>query len=558
MSFTIRFGLAIGFRLSRKLPIGLVFQRRAAVLTNLTTSLCRLDISKEGRGGRRRGRETLDNAQPRTAAKKQKTRRSKSAKKDRNARGRSKEPASAPPERTARKNSRREGSAVPSQHEAATLVDETTTEAARDEAPAPGQTTLEAASKESPAAAEHEQPVADQRMLDVPPAVLEQDSAVALVPDKAATEESIDDSLAVPELDDPVLVPATNETALAESVEKPSDGVEQEKEKTGFSVPNKTAKVDSNEEHSAVSEQGKAVVPPPEQAGLEKSAAVERNSSAVTLPSQSPAVWDKHALADCNSPRDNREKPAEQTMQRQRRNISEEIQRSDDDAKMKSCLDILRDRSVADDLKNGIVFGDPDSHFRKNAVKLLGLVDKLVRSRVLAKKDDLAGSPAALYLCGSPGIGKTTAVKWSCQKVLKESYFIDLGIQPVFVDVNCSQLGAPGTDARKKVMGDIWEACDAGGKGCDDAKLKRMLTSKKGRKRCFVILVLDEIDNLVDPSSESTETRTSGEKLIKELYEWSSDPTCRCAVVGIGNAMNNTKYRRVEEFMKVSFLVDST
>jgi Cdc6-like AAA superfamily ATPase len=101
-------------------------------------------------------------------------------------------------------------------------------------------------------------------------------------------------------------------------------------------------------------------------------------------------------------------------------------------------------------------------------------------------------------------------------------------------------------------MEEILSKCSvAAGKDAENALEKSLTSTRANQKQHFVILVLDEIDQLMK-DKDGTKAMNAAEKLLKELNKWSSNSACRFALICIGNAMNNAKQRRLLQFLNVS------
>ena len=126
------------------------------------------------------------------------------------------------------------------------------------------------------------------------------------------------------------------------------------------------------------------------------------------------------------------------------------------------------------------------------------------------------------------------------------------GINPVVVNINCAKYGTAGTNLRNLIMEDIASQCSLPFTQGNAGKVVQsaLESTRWNSRKHLVILVLDEIDQLVDAESEAENAKTQGEKLLENLSEWSQNS--RLVLVGIGNSMNNTRYRRADRFVKVS------
>jgi ATPase family associated with various cellular activities (AAA) len=304
----------------------------------------------------------------------------------------------------------------------------------------------------------------------------------------------------------------------------------------------------------------KSIIQHKTEATSSKEPTVKASSANVAI--FSPATCDKAALADCNGLPSNDEASPMFTYDR---NIAAEMKNADPEVqlnKLDSCLGHLERSTIEATDGKGIVLGCHGYHFRDNTTMVEAGLEIAVRSRINVNGDRtnqhpyaFSKRPAAFFICGAPGIGKTTSVNYCCQQVLNNDYIWNGScVTPEVVYINCAQLAAGG-EVTNFVMDKIWTACDAYPSISDynEKKMRKILTStQQSDPKRFVILVLDEIDQLVHPTTTSERPQNKGEQLIAKLGTWSSDSDFRFAVIGIGNTMNGPKYRRIQMFLKVS------
>jgi len=270
--------------------------------------------------------------------------------------------------------------------------------------------------------------------------------------------------------------------------------------------------------------------------------------------SSSPSKCDKNALEDCN-----RNPPGKANRYSLKgRNINDEIEEASNDAsKLQQCLTKLESTSPSSDTW----LGSPNNHFQENALKVRSHLDEMVRSRA---PGTFGNTKNSLYICGTPGIGKTTAVNWCSEYLIAtnkvENILGDTSIDLVAVNINCSQFSSGGESMKKSFYEKVWSESNGDrrrkSKGDSEKAVADSLKTKNPRAvKKFIILVLDEIDQLVDDTSDAQNPKTAGEKLLCHLSNWATDGKMRFAMIGIGNAMNNNKYRRVNKFASVSICV---
>lgn len=295
----------------------------------------------------------------------------------------------------------------------------------------------------------------------------------------------------------------------------------------------------------------------PRNAAKKEKASVLATPMEITEPlPSSPSRCDKHALEDCH-----RNPPGKvgRVMRGLGRDITAEIEDASNDIdKLKACLDKLESTQVSD----STWLGDYGGHFRRNADEVKHLMELMVRSRrpgntILGREEERN----AMYICGTAGIGKTTAVNWAAEQLMEAistDRVLGKGVELVVVNINCSQFASGSPNMRSVFFRRVWEECNSGAhtekKDAEKALLRSLTsTSSANDKKKFLILVLDEIDQLVDATSEAFSPKGSGEKLLNDLGTWSmANEEMRFALVGIGNAMNNNKFRRANQFAQVS------
>lgn len=235
-----------------------------------------------------------------------------------------------------------------------------------------------------------------------------------------------------------------------------------------------------------------------------------------------------------------------------------EDKRSDSE-KLGQCLQKLGDEMECNGRYNGFALGGTESKLRKNISAISAILEEMIQSRVMdslsSTVNNMKSETAALYVCGVPGTGKSSGIQFCCNRILdraKNNPTFMQGVEPIVVEINAAHLAAckTGDSLKSKVVNDIWEKCDSSmSKRTENALFKRLSSTRAGKKPGFVILVLDEVDQLM--KENETKATNAAEKLLEQLNKWASDPTCRFALICIGNSMNNSKQRRLEEFVKV-------
>jgi hypothetical protein len=141
-----------------------------------------------------------------------------------------------------------------------------------------------------------------------------------------------------------------------------------------------------------------------------------------------------------------------------------------------------------------------------------------------------------LYICGSPGTGKTMSTRQLCDDVIKahEAKLEDWEEAPTSCYLNCSQIQ---NFSKKDAMDKILQLMKVPNK----SRLVRPSDEAKGHAK---ILILDEIDQLCGPSGT--------ENCLRTLIEWASDTKNQLCVIGISNSVQDAKSRRLVDLGMVS------
>ena len=144
-----------------------------------------------------------------------------------------------------------------------------------------------------------------------------------------------------------------------------------------------------------------------------------------------------------------------------------------------------------------------------------------------------------MYICGAPGSGKTMSTLQLCEEAIEdEKNGLEIWDTPSrYHYVNCSHLhGFSKDDVLNKIMNDL-----------NMRNFNRPSDSAADRA---IILILDEVDTLM--GSNGTEGA------LRKLCDWAIDESQRLSMIGISNAVNNSKSMRLFEYgMGVNKLVFS-
>jgi Cdc6-like AAA superfamily ATPase len=185
------------------------------------------------------------------------------------------------------------------------------------------------------------------------------------------------------------------------------------------------------------------------------------------------------------------------------------------------------------------------THFASNLKTILKFLCASIESKGAHGGDQ--GEPAALYVCGVPGIGKTSGVKWCCTKAIEEATSNSgyEGPTPTVVHINAGHLSSA-----PKPQGILLEEL---ARALGMKKPKKSYLLKRIKSKEMILVVVDEIDLLVSKSnSQVVEGRLGGtEGVIQTLLDFAEDESMPIALIGISNSSGNDKYHRLNEIGKV-------
>jgi len=155
-----------------------------------------------------------------------------------------------------------------------------------------------------------------------------------------------------------------------------------------------------------------------------------------------------------------------------------------------------------------------------------------------------------LYVCGSVGVGKTSAVKWCCKQIEMSVKGRCFGAVKSF-----SHALINGTTSNKKdcVLQNIFKQFNINSNKISMSSFKSFLR----RKNTFTVLIVDEIDNLVQTRKDIFAPYDKLEQLLEELCSLAADSKYPFAIIGISNVVEPSKISRLKSIgisgNKISF-----
>jgi Cdc6-like AAA superfamily ATPase len=211
-----------------------------------------------------------------------------------------------------------------------------------------------------------------------------------------------------------------------------------------------------------------------------------------------------------------------------------------DEAKLNECIKMLESSNPCAKL----VFCDGEigsSAFTNNLYKVDDFLRGAIESR--GKHGATADAPAALYVCGVPGVGKTSGVLWCCERA-EESFRSDMSIVK-FCNVNAAYLDGS-KDPLQDVLSDLGKTLES--KSTSRKQIEnKMKRNEEHHNANIVILIVDEIDSLVGSK------KSPNEKLLTTMMGWAKNENFQIALIGISNCMNDEKTSRLLSSGSVSF-----
>jgi hypothetical protein len=224
-----------------------------------------------------------------------------------------------------------------------------------------------------------------------------------------------------------------------------------------------------------------------------------------------------------------------------------------DKERLTRCLETLR---ISQEVDAPEFDADGTSHLSVNLKRVENFLTAVIESdgehgHISSSPDvssDCISPPAALYVCGVPGIGKSLGIKWCCRKAVataaerSENHLLEAR----FIHINAAHLQGLPEFYREIATG-------LGLKSFKKESIQKKLSHEgKKLKRTLLIVAMDEIDLLISDSPNDVEKVTGTEKVAQVMLSWAADPKVRFALIGISNSSGNAKYARLQQLGKVS------
>jgi Cdc6-like AAA superfamily ATPase len=190
----------------------------------------------------------------------------------------------------------------------------------------------------------------------------------------------------------------------------------------------------------------------------------------------------------------------------------------------------------------------PNSDFDRNVKRIEVFVKALIDSE--GSHGSVEGSPASLYVCGAPGLGKTAAVRSCCERATSEFFPDDeSGLRkPLVCYINGSSMEVS-FDPELLLIQRMAHTLEIRSENPSITTIKSTMTRKKAQ----VLIVVDEIDMLLSEREDaSSYAATKHEGVLVTLAGWASDADLPVGFIGIANRKGNTKFERLKQLGGVS------
>jgi hypothetical protein len=224
-------------------------------------------------------------------------------------------------------------------------------------------------------------------------------------------------------------------------------------------------------------------------------------------------------------------------------------------AKLKACQRALDTQFSLGTLSGVAGVGVSPEHqtlFQRNVVSLRNFLCAVVETE--GARGEKRGDPAILYVCGAPGVGKTSAVQWACRETelwASEKQGLDNLLLPSFCFINAADMQTA-SNASKQITDKIADALSLKGKRRTREGVEKALEGGRSSHSCLV-MVVDEIELLLSERSKTSAVpSSSSETALKMLCEWSTAQNFRFALIGISNSIGNQHVKRLQRFGLVS------
>lgn len=147
-------------------------------------------------------------------------------------------------------------------------------------------------------------------------------------------------------------------------------------------------------------------------------------------------------------------------------------------------------------------------------------------------------TPGVLYVFGSPGVGKTSAVRYCCNQAAQSNDEVTV------CSYNAAQASASTGTLTQGIISLVTETLGVS----PNTTLPKLLDRFKAGRSRTLMLVLDEIDHLVPTNGGNTRNGDA----LSTLFEYAKSPEYSFGIIGISNAVENQVVQRLTGLGMVS------
>lgn len=180
---------------------------------------------------------------------------------------------------------------------------------------------------------------------------------------------------------------------------------------------------------------------------------------------------------------------------------------------------------------------DASRGFHRSLNSVYKFVSSAIESR--GAHGGIEGEPAALYVSGVPGVGKTSGVMW-CGKQAIDNYKSICGDESSVSLVYVKSGSLHGhSNPRQAIFDEIASCCGVSSAPTSKKKFESMLTKR------IVVLVMDEIDTIVAEGSVPGRNSNGSEAVLRNFLDWAKDPKVPLCLIGISNCSSGEQFNRI-------------
>lgn len=182
------------------------------------------------------------------------------------------------------------------------------------------------------------------------------------------------------------------------------------------------------------------------------------------------------------------------------------------------------------------------SKLMENLDTISDILRKQIDYHLKDEREKLLDHP--LYICGPPGIGKTSGVRCCIEAAVAFSkthpeYEEGSDPIPLFIEASSLTVSSNPMESLLRFVAEVF-GINSSSKAAVE---KKLVASKRGCIGNLLILVIDEIDMLLE----------GNQTVLKLLHSWTTNKKMKLVLCGISNSTGNDNYFRLDDALKVSY-----